>query len=460
MSDDGLDVVLTWLDDNALNLVDQAHSDVAQARTVCVDLSSLEARIARVRKELGEETEPSPTALDGLRSLQRPAAGGVEAPEWQALRVQAQRSLRSRGIDPSSVDLDALLDPEEVERIARRFSGGFTVRTHLDRYDLAIMLIAGLTAALVDWLVVNGAPTSLQQLRHFRPNNDGLTGFFRDHSLKSENWLSKYSPASFDQQRSATGAMLTGFRPQTHRDLSLGHDPLLALVVGVRDVLNGEMTVPGTFSAFRRVAGSQAPVDNPAVAVVIVVAHLLSDAFTPMGIPAPGWTLLNAAQFDPPGADDEAVAAKGVWMYEKGYDSRHFVTMATPVAAAEVVLRAYWALRCELDARFASDVEREAQLAGSHSVSDHPRYQVLAFGAHSLACAANAGKVVLSGNNWLLVNLPQWTRFVQVCLQLAKTRGTSPTDVLVRAGLSNVESLANGWPDIDVDDPRLPTITA
>ena len=26
--------------------------------------------------------------------------------------------------------------------------------------------------------------------------------------------------------------------------------------------------------------------------------------------------------------------------------------------------------------------------------------------------------------------------------------------------LSNVEALANGWPDIDVDDPRLPTITA
>ena len=188
MSDDGLDVVLTWLDDNALNLVDQADSDVAQAHTVCVDLDSLEARIARVRKELGEETEPSPIALDGLRSLQRPTAGGVEAPEWQALRAQAERSLRSRGIDPSSVDLDALLDPEEVERIARRFSGGFTVRTHLDRYDLAIMFIAGLTAALVDWLVVNGAPTSLQQLRDFRPENDGLTGFFRDRSLKSENW--------------------------------------------------------------------------------------------------------------------------------------------------------------------------------------------------------------------------------------------------------------------------------
>lgn len=224
--------------------------------------------------------------------------------------------------------------------------------------------------------------------------------------------------------------------------------------------MNGQMTIPGVFSAFREVAGSQAPVSSPYVAVAIVVAHLLSDAFTPMGIPAPGWTLVNSAQFGELGADDLSVADMTLRMYTKGYDSRHFLTMAASVAAAELILRAYWALRCEFDAEYADDVEREAAMSGSESVSDHPRYQALAFGAHALACAANAGKVVLSGNNWLLVNLPEWTRFVQVSLQLAESRGTSPTDVLIRTSLSNVEALANGWPDIDVGDPRLPTITA
>ena len=160
MSDDGLDVVLTWLDENAQDLVDQARADVAQARAVSDDLDSLEARIARIREELGEDAAqaPEPLALVGLPDLQRPAAGFAATPEWEALRAQAEQSLRSRGVDPSTVDLDALLDPEEVARIARRFIGAFTVRTHLDRYDLAIMLIAGLAAALVDWLVVNGAP--------------------------------------------------------------------------------------------------------------------------------------------------------------------------------------------------------------------------------------------------------------------------------------------------------------
>ena len=460
MSDDGLDVVLTWLDENAHALVDQAHDDVARARAMSGDLDSLEDRVARIRAELGVEPDPAAPPLVGLPALHRPATGFKATPEWDALRAQAEQSLRSRGVDPASVNLDALLDPDEVERIARRFIGAFTVRTHLDRYDLAIMLVAGLTAALVDWLVVNGAPTSVEQLRDFRPDRDGLTAFFREHSVDSDNWLGELSHASFDQQRSASGATLDGFRPQTHRDLSLGHDPLLALTIGVRDVMNGQMTIPGTFSAFRQVAGSQAAVSNPFVAIMIVVAHLLSDAFTPMGIPAPGWTLVNSAQFGELGSGDQSVADLSLRMYTKGYDSRHFLTMATSVAAAELVLRAYWALRCEFDEQYAEDVRREAELSGSESVSDHPRYQVLAFGAHALACAANAGKVVLSGNNWLLVNLPEWTRFVQVSMQLAETRGTSPTDVLIRTSLSNVEALANSWPDIDVDDPRLPTITA
>ena len=294
MSDDGLDVVLTWLDENAQNLVDQAHDDVAQARAVSDDLDSLEARIARIRAELGEEAEPAPLSLVGLPELQRPATGFTATPEWEALRAQAEQSLRSRGVDPSTVDLDALLDPEEVARIARRFIGAFTVRTHLDRYDLAIMLVAGLTAALVDWLVVNGAPTSVEQLRDFRPDQDGLTAFFRDHSVDSDNWLGDLSHASFDQQRSANGATLDGFRPQTPSRPQPGPRP--AAGADRRSPRRHERADDDPRHVQRlptggRVAGSRSP--TPSSAIMIVVAHLLSDAFTPMGIPAPG---LDAGQ--------------------------------------------------------------------------------------------------------------------------------------------------------------------
>ena len=146
-------------------------------------------------------------------------------------------------------------------------------------------------------------------------------------------------------------------------------------------------------------------------------------------------------------------------MYTKGYDSRHFLTMATSVAAAEIVLRAYWALRCEFDEEYAEDVRREGEVAGSEAVSDHPRYQVLAFGAHALACAANAARSRSAATTGCWSTCRSGRASCRSSLQLAEARSASPTDVLIRTGLSNIEALANGWPDIDVDDPRLPTIT-
>jgi len=459
-ADDGLDVVLTWLARDTAELLAQARADVTSAEATGEALDELEARAARLREELDlGATVSQPAALFPREVLRRPAAREAATPEWEALRRQAEQCLKSRGVDPRDVDLDGLLDPEEIARIVRRFIGGFTVRTHLDRYDLAMILIAGLTAALVDYLVM-GAPVTLVGLRAFKPEDSPLTAFFHDHSVDSDNWLGDLSHASFDQQRNAsTGAAIQGLTPNTHRDLSLGHDPLLALVAGVKDVMGGDMTTIGRYGQIVVMEGSRAPVGDPLQAIVTVIAHLLSDAFTPRGIPAPGWTMLSALPYGSLGQDGDAISKRAVQMYAKGYDSRHFLTMSASVVAAEPVLRAYWSLRCEYDPEFAEDARREAEIACSSGVGDHPRYQALAFGAHGVAAAANAGKVVIAGGNMLVVNYAEWLRFVQATMQLAKGRAVSPTDVLVRRGLGNAEALSRGWPSLDVSDPALPTIT-
>jgi len=459
-ADDGLDVVLAWLTLDGDDLVAQARADVEQAKETSRKLDELGARAAELRRQVGlEDSPPKPSLSLWAETLQQPAAGTSASPEWDAVRRQAEDALRARGVDPGLVDIDDLLDPEEMRRIARRFSGGFTVRAHLDRYDLAIMLIAGLAAALVDYVMM-GSPTSLSELRTFKPKVDSpLTAFFHKHSVDSDNALSHMAPTSFDSQRyAASGNTIPGFRPQTHRDLTLGHDSLLGLVFGIKDIMSGDLTTFGKYGQIVVTVGFQAPAGSLLGAVVTEVAHLLSDAFTSMGLPAPGWTMLNSLQFEPAGAGGATIAARALKMYEDGYDSRHFLTMSTSVAAAELVLRAYWALRNEFDPEYAEDVRREAEIACSEGVGDHPRYQALAFGAHAVAAAANAGKVALSGGNLLLVNYPEWLRFVQVTIQLGQSRATSPTDVLVRTGLTNVEALANGWPDVDIADPRLPTI--
>ena len=189
-ADDGLDVVLTWLYIDTAELLRQARADVAQAEATSRELDELEARAAALRKQLGlADAAARPPAPLWSASLQPPAAGETATPEWEALRRQAEECLRARDVDPQTVDLDDLLDPEDVRRIERRFIGSFNVQAHLDRYDVAMILIAGLTAALVDYLVM-GHPATLSQLRTFKPTDSPLTAFFRNHDVHTDYSLS------------------------------------------------------------------------------------------------------------------------------------------------------------------------------------------------------------------------------------------------------------------------------
>ena len=81
MSDDGLDVVLTWLDVNAEELLDQACHDVAEARALSADLDGLEARVARMREELDiAESDQAPPDLLGFDGLRRPRPDSGASP--------------------------------------------------------------------------------------------------------------------------------------------------------------------------------------------------------------------------------------------------------------------------------------------------------------------------------------------------------------------------------------------
>ena len=95
-------------------------------------------------------------------------------------------------------------------------------------------------------------------------------------------------------------------------------------------------------------------------------------------------------------------------MYGRGYDSWHFLTMSTSVAAVEATTRAYFALRQRYDEEYRADAEAEGARAMSERVSDHPRYQAISLLAHAVATTGNLGKLALAGGNPLTLNYPQW----------------------------------------------------
>ena len=83
----------------------------------------------------------------------------------------------------------------------------------------------------------------------------------------------------------ATGGLVSGMRPATHRLQSFGHDPLLGFLVGVADLMHGTGTYVDKTGKIVQVTSAMEPVDL-ITAMLTQVRHLLSDVATPSGAPA------------------------------------------------------------------------------------------------------------------------------------------------------------------------------
>lgn len=454
MSDD-LAVVLHWLNDDLRRLDQQADADLRAARANARDLDGLEARVARLAARAGIEVVGRTQAPD-LAGAGGVSAAPVAPPPWADVVAAASQRLEARGVAVGRLDLDGLLDPEAISRIERRFSGSFRVEAQLDRYDIMATVAAGLVAALVDLLIVR-LPTDVTYLGEHLQRGSPLTGWLRSLDVPSDNQLARWFKVSFDKVRDVP---VSGFHPRSHRLQTFGHDPLVGLVVGVIDIMRGGLTAIGRDGQIVILDGTGEPVYNPFKAVVYEIGHLLSDAPTKMGIPAPGWSLLQLMQFGSFGEKERTVADLARFMYLKGYDSRHFLTMGTSVAAAEVVLRGYFWLRRKMDDQYEADCDRQAHVAGARRTGDHPRFITMALGAHGIAAAANAGKVGFAhAGNPLAINYAQWLRFLQSLYKWYQMKMQSPTDLLIRQGQWNQRMLETGWPDIGIDDDGFPELS-
>ena len=449
----GLEIVLTSVAQDFEEAEAEVATDLESVQSTEIRLNDIEPRIEALkgqvpRKESPPPVPPTPSPKAGVH---RPA---ITRRDWADIREQAEIRLRERGIDPATVSLDALLDPEEVARIQRRFQGGFTISTHLDAYDIGAMVAAGLTAALVDFLIVR-IPKDIVYLGNFAQTGSPFTKWLHSLSVSSDNWLAQMFRVSYDKVK---GVDITGFYPRSHRLQTFGHDPLVGLVVGTIDIMRGGMTAVSSDGGLVLLSGTGMAEYDPFIAFVWQIMHLLSDGFTKMGLPAPGWSLLQFLQVGSFGEKERTVADLARFMYLSGYDSRHFLTMATSVSAAEVVLRGYFSIRRKLDEEYDADMTHAGEAAGARRTGQHPHFQSMALGAHALAAAANAGKVAIYAGNPLAINYAQWLRFFHATFEWMRTRMRSPSDVLKGHAYANWKALQEGWSAIDVSDASFPTL--
>jgi hypothetical protein len=394
-------------------------------------IDDAEDRVREIQRRLGIDPKPGP------RPQRLRVVGETPPPEsWEDV---VRRSRAVLGDTPTN--LDDLLTRKELASIERRFGDGFTARSRLDRYDIIAAVAAGVTAALLDYLVVAV------------PKDSGVTQALKRLSVDSDNWLAGIAKVPYDR---VAGISLDGFDANAHRVMNFGHDPLLGWVYGTMDILRGTLMgasrsgVVDVFETSPPVAG------NLPAALALQAMHLISDIATPAGLPLPGWTALLSIDKTLMGSED-SVAEVARLMYVRGYDTWHLPTMAVPVLGIEVVLRGYLGLRQLLDEQYREELDIERLRTGSDRVADLPRYEVMALIARGIAVAGNVGKFALMEANPIALNFPLWMAFAKSFI--GRLDRAKPASAMVDTANLNRLILDAGWVSLAIDRDDLPEIT-
>lgn len=420
-------------------------------------LDDLEAQMAALREQLGLGELALP---DGDTSLARfgpdaREAASIEAslPTFSALRTlpldneptfraELERYATEEGLSLDADPIALIVPPRRLREVRATWESSHA-RLGWDRWDYAIVGGAALIGAVLDIALVAVPGDVLWKGVSYK--GSALTQGMRDRSrvvLDGDGWLHRlqngleeWAKVPFDVSinNHSKGPNIPGLRPGMHRIMSPGHDPVLGFVFGVLDLLRGTCTLidrTGVVHVLENGAGTSLP-----MAVLKLVAHLLSDLPTSMGLPAPFFTALQLITDKTSVAvgrsgETLTVADLSRWMYGQGYDFRHFMTSSIVPAVVEAVVRVGFFARNR--DRFALGQDAPANVALK-------RAEMLTM-AHALTASTNVMKVAMFGNNPLAINQAVWMSLAWNFVGWLRAQSSHETAIQ--------EELVRGWQGI------------
>lgn len=348
--------------------------------------------------------------------------------DWDDFVRQSRAFAVSEGLDPFA-PFDTMLDEEDFARLKGE---SYEASLRWDKLDYLFVFASGILAALSDLLLVRIPRMKYPRIYKEQPVSP-LTDWIKQYDTTkghSEGWFADWARSledacktPYDRQHAVFDGELEGIPGMgghSHRFQSLGHDPVLGFVFGVHDILRGTITGfsydgKGTMlhEFFSRPTGAAIfdPPVNENFTVRLIetllkhIGHLISDVATPMGLPAPFMTLFQGINVGSFGEKGRTVGEIARWMYLNGYDFRHFLVSGITPAVIEIILRAYIMIR-----HYSEHGETKFRVA------QNPKYRSMLLTAHSVAAAANAGKVALLQGNPLAINQAEWMAFLRYLL--------------------------------------------
>lgn len=262
-----------------------------------------------------------------------------------------------------------------------------------DKWDYLFVGVAGFVGALIDVFIV-AIPKNMKSGVYQGQTGSPLTKWLQSLELPEwiQKWLEEIAKVPYDR----TGG-------SSHRIDTVGHDPLLGFIFGVLDIIRGTSTKvkDGSIEIIKDVTEGKGIVE----AIIIQFLHLLSDVATKRGLPVPFasvFRLLDVGHFKRANGKTATISDLMGWMYHHGYDLRHFATMSTTPAAIEMILRMYIMIRSYTE-------ENETEFF----LGENPKYRSMLLSSHSIASAANVGKVYLRQGNPLAINYAEWMALVR-----------------------------------------------
>ncbi|HFR3977729.1 TPA: hypothetical protein ACHVI3_001881 [Streptococcus suis] len=327
---------------------------------------------------------------------------------WEQLVEKANQHVQDDIVFEDILTADEIAENREV---LNALNAEYKAIYSLDTFDILLGVGSGILASLVDILLI-GMPTK-------SADAGPLANYVRDRFKavfppgEMENL--EFAKVPFDAQDNRnTDRIINGLSPHYHRLYSLGHDPLLGLIFGVRDIMNGQMT---TIDKFGKIVIQAMPnyrdrkEANIFLAIAKLLVHFKSDITTSMGLPAPLMGLFNLLQFGKIGKEEETIAQIVQGMYHDGYDFIHFATMSIPVMIIEVLVRMGYACR-----RMSQGASLSDAVAFSTDRKKYPKLGTILFTAHSVSTAVNLGKIIITESP-LAINYPQWLAFFKYSYQ-------------------------------------------